>query len=178
MSSLTLLVHRVADLDQGGFLLVIAKAVSTNIGEDHLPDALGLQVVVDPGRDVGDAGSRVKQDGGNVGLLVLEGSHLQPGLEVVDQVRGKGVAHNNKPVVCIGVAVSERGDREGRDPNSWDLVTEWKDVTQVIKETRENITPITIGCFILKHISYLSTGFEISFGRFIFDLPRRFVFRI
>ena len=60
MSSLTLLVHRVADLDEGRLLLVIAKAVGTDISEDHLPDALGLQVVVDPGRDVGDAGPGVE----------------------------------------------------------------------------------------------------------------------
>ena len=178
MSSLTLLVHRIADLDQGRFLLIIAKAVGSNIGEDHLPDGLGLQVVMDLGRDVGDTRSRVKQNGGDVGLLVLEGSDLQPGLEIVDQVRSKGVAHDDKPVVCIGVAVAERGNREARDPNLWDLVTEWGDVIQIIKETRKNITPIIIGCFVLEHISYLGSGFEISFRRFIFDLPRRFVFRI
>ena len=128
MPSMALLVHRVADLDEGRLLLVIAEAVGTDLSKDHLPDALGLQVVVDPGRNVGDAGPRVKQDGGNVGLLILEGSNLQPGLEIVNQMRGKSVAHDYEPVICVGVAVSERGNREAGDSYFRDLVTEWGDV--------------------------------------------------
>jgi putative heme iron utilization protein len=72
-------------------------------------------------------------------------------------------------MIRIGVAVTERGNGGARGPNLWDLMREWGDVIQIIKKTWKNVTPIVIGCFILKHFSSLSSGFKFSFRRFRFD---------
>ena len=128
MPSLALLVHRVADLDEGGLLLVVAEAIGRHISKDDFPDPLRLQVVVDLDGNVSDAGPRVEQDGGDVGLLIREGSHLQPGLEIVHQMLGKSVAHNYEAVVCVGVAVSEGRKGEAGDSYFGDLMAERGDV--------------------------------------------------
>ena len=60
MPSLALLVHRVADLDEGGLLLVVAEAISRYISKYNLPDPFRLQVVVDLDGDVCDAGPGVE----------------------------------------------------------------------------------------------------------------------
>ena len=124
MSSLTLLVHRVADLDEGGLLLVVAEAIGRHISKDDFPDPFRLQVVVDLDGDVCDAGPGVEQNGRDVGLLVLEGGHLEPGLEIVDEVLGKNVAHNYEAVLYAGMAVPEGGKGEAGNSYPGDLMAE------------------------------------------------------
>ena len=124
MPGLALLVHHVADLDEGGLLLVITEAVRGDISEDDLPDPFRLEVVVDLGGDICDTGPGVEQDGGDVRLPVLEGGHLESGPEVVDEMLSEGVAYNYEPVFCTGVAVPEGGKGEAWNSYFWDLMAE------------------------------------------------------
>ena len=131
VTSLTLFVDHVADLDEGGLLLIIAETVSRNIGEDYFPDPFRLQVVMDLVGDVRDAGPGVEQDGGDERLLVPEGSRLEPGLEVVDEVLGEGVAHDDESMFNTGVAIPERRKGEAGNSDLWDLVAVRGNVIEV-----------------------------------------------
>ena len=124
MPSLALFVHHVADLDEGGLLLVVAKAIRRYIRKYNLPDPFCLQMVVDLVGDVSDARPGVKQDGGDERLLVLEGSHLEPGLEVADEVLSEGVAHDDEAVFNTGVAIPEGGKGEAGNSNLGDLMAQ------------------------------------------------------
>ena len=79
-------------------------------------------MVVDLVGDVSDAGPGVEQDGGDERLLVLEGSRLEPGLEVVDEVLGKGVAHDDEAMFNTGVAIPEGRKGEAGNSDLWNLV--------------------------------------------------------
>ena len=136
MPGLTLLIHHVADFDERGLLLIIAEAEGRDVGEDDLPDPLGLQVVVDPGGDVRYAGPGVEQYRGDEWLLVLEGGHLKTSLEVVDEVLGEDVAHDDESVILAGMAVLEGGEGKTWDPYFGDLMAEGGYVIEVREQIR------------------------------------------
>ena len=122
VTGLALFVDHVADLDEGGLLLIIAESKSRNIGEDYSPDSFRHQVVMNLVGDVRDAGPGAEQDGGDERLLVPEGGRLEPSLEVVDKVLGEGVAHDDESVFHTGVTIPERRKGEAGNSDLRDLV--------------------------------------------------------
>ena len=83
VTSLTLFIDHVADLDEGRLLFIIAETISRNVGKDYLPDPFRLQVVMDLVGDVRDAGPGVEQDGGMNGCLCLKEAAWSPVLKLL-----------------------------------------------------------------------------------------------
>ena len=139
MTGVTLLIHRVAQLNECRLLLIITDTKSTDVSKDNSPDGFGLDDVVEESGDVKNTRPGVDDCGGDEPLLVLKRRGLQASLELASEVRGEDATDNGSTVVGAEVPIAEMGEGSAGGSDVYNLMGVRGDIIKIIEKSGENI---------------------------------------